>query len=376
MTPPRSRRTRTPHQPGHPLPHDNRLLTPPLPQHYHQNNDRTGAVPQGRHAKKLRPNTATQFCHASEPNTGQRRQENLRASTTKCAKPSSTSIPRRPPPMQLIRQLWPSYDHATNATPPRYESPFLSYEPSCTPLSAMQPPPPNFRAHPSRRNPPTPCLAPTPAIQHQFYTCVSYGPATTTLQIRHLPDTNHLASDTKSVEMSNVLLSGPTTPTRPTFPPTTTTKSANSVPSAQTAPVRLIRQLRPRYRHATNATPFRYEENRSSYEERRTPLSGLRPSPTQDFPPCHDEIRQPRPNPEISPLWNSLVQYEPATAVERMERCSDTNHSFTATNRVPLPICHGTVPHPNARPILSVIGTFLDTPLGQTYYIAEPVSDS
>ena len=193
-------------------------------------------------------------------------------------------------------------------------------------------------------------LAPTPAIQHQFYTCVSYGPATTTLQIRHLPDTNHLAPDTKSVEMSNVLLSGPTTPTRPTFPPATTTKSANSVPSAQTAPVRLIRQLRPRYNHATNATPFRYEENRSSYEERRTPLSGLRPSPTQDFPPCHDEIRQPRPAPEISPLWNSLVQYEPATAVERMERRSDTNHSFTATNRVPLPICHGTVPHPNARP--------------------------
>ena len=134
-----------------------------------------------------------------------------------------------------------------------------------------------------------------PAIQHPFDTCVSYASATTTLQIRHLPDTNHLAPDTKSVEMSNVLLSGPTTPTRPTFPPATTTKSANPVPSAQTAPVRLIRQLRPRYNYATNATPFRYEENRSSYEERRTPLSGLRPSPTKDFPPCHDEIRQLKP---------------------------------------------------------------------------------
>ncbi len=55
----------------------------------------------------------------------------------------------------------------------------------------------------------------SPAIRRPLYTCVSYAPATTTRQIRHLPDTNHLSPDTKSVEMSNVLLSGPTTPPAP-----------------------------------------------------------------------------------------------------------------------------------------------------------------
>ena len=54
-----------------------------------------------------------------------------------------------------------------------------------------------------------------PAIRRPLYTCVSYGPATTTLQIRHLSDTNRIFSDTKSVELSNVLLSGPTTPPAP-----------------------------------------------------------------------------------------------------------------------------------------------------------------
>ena len=54
-----------------------------------------------------------------------------------------------------------------------------------------------------------------PGIRRPLYTCVSYAPATTTLQIRHLSDTNHFSLDTKSVELSNVLLSGPTTPPAP-----------------------------------------------------------------------------------------------------------------------------------------------------------------
>ncbi len=44
-----------------------------------------------------------------------------------------------------------------------------------------------------------------------FDTSVSYDPATATRQIRHLPDTNNLSPDTKSVEMSNAFLSGPAT---------------------------------------------------------------------------------------------------------------------------------------------------------------------
>ena len=63
-----------------------------------------------------------------------------------------------------------------------------------------------------RRNPPTHPHAPIP---HPFDTCVSYAPAMTIRQIRHLSDTNHLSPDTKSVEMSNVPLSGPTTPPAP-----------------------------------------------------------------------------------------------------------------------------------------------------------------
>ena len=40
------------------------------------------------------------------------------------------------PPMRLIRQLRPSYDHATNATPLRYKSLFSRYERSLTPYLA------------------------------------------------------------------------------------------------------------------------------------------------------------------------------------------------------------------------------------------------
>ena len=254
-------------------------------------------------------------------------------------------------------------------------------------------------------------LSPTPAIQHPLYTCVSYGPATTTLQILHLPDTNRVFSATK-VSNPPICVS---TPTRPTSPPPTTTKSANPPSPPQTAPcytcvsygpdttmlqmlhlldtnpcspdtksvarpylsvapvhpkllaphhdeirqptltrpncpMRLDSQLRPSYDHETNETPprykslfFRYEKSLTPLSERRTRLpQNPRPTPRRN-PPIPS-------NPGTPPQWNSLFQYEPATAVERMERLSDTNNVLSDTDRVPLPICDGTVPHPSSRP--------------------------
>ncbi len=57
-----------------------------------------------------------------------------------------------------------------------------------------------------------------PAIRNPLYTCVSYGPATTTRHIRHLSDTNHLSSDTKSVEMSNASICVSTPTVQYSFP--------------------------------------------------------------------------------------------------------------------------------------------------------------
>ena len=65
---------------------------------------------------------------------------------------------------------------------------------------------------PLRRYPPTPS---NPRHQPPFYTCVSYGPDTTTLQIRHLSDTNRVFPATR-VSNAPICVS---TPTRPTFPP-------------------------------------------------------------------------------------------------------------------------------------------------------------
>ncbi len=110
-------------------------------------------------------------------------------------------------------------------------------------------------------------------------------------------------------------------------------------------------QLRPSYDHATNATPLRYKSLFSRYEKCSMPLSERRTRPPKNPRPT------PRRNPPIPshsrnpPPWNCPVQYEPATAVERMERLSDTNNVLTDTDRVPLPICDGTAPHPDSRPI-------------------------
>ncbi len=152
--------------------------------------------------------------------------------------PPVTSISRRSPPMQLIRQLQPSYDDATNATPPRYESLFLSYERSCTPLSAMQPPSPNSQAHPSRRNPSSPL--------------------------------------------------SPSIPLHPT-------------------PTLHMCQLRPSYDHSTNSTPLRYESRFFSYESVECVDANTPNIPAAN----HDEIRQPRPDPQISPrgtVWSNTSQ--------------------------------------------------------------------
>ena len=69
--------------------------------------------------------------------------------------------PRRPTPMLHICQLRPSYDHATNATLFRYESPFVRYE-RCS-MSIVSPylgcrhQPSQRSRFTLRRNPPTPC---------------------------------------------------------------------------------------------------------------------------------------------------------------------------------------------------------------------------
>ena len=105
--------------------------------------------------------------------------------------------------MQLM-QLLPDTNRSFSATK-GVARPYLRCNPHC--------PTPKRIRHDEIRQPLY--LVPTPAIQHQFDTCVSYGPATTIRQIRHLPDTNRLSSDRKSVELSNVLLSGPTTPPSP-----------------------------------------------------------------------------------------------------------------------------------------------------------------
>ena len=53
------------------------------------------------------------------------------------------------------------------------------------------------------------------AIRSLCYTCVSYGPATTTLQMLHFSDTNHRSPDTKSVACSYLSVA----PVPPGFPP-------------------------------------------------------------------------------------------------------------------------------------------------------------
>ncbi len=94
-------------------------------------------------------------------------------------------------------------------------------------------------------------FSPIPAIRSLRYACVSYDADTTMLLMLRSSDTNRSSPDTKSVACPYLSVA----PIRPTSLPSTTTKSANPVPPPKSSPVRLIRQLRPRYHHATNATP-------------------------------------------------------------------------------------------------------------------------
>ena len=207
-----------------------------------------------------------------------------------------------------------------------------------------------------RRNPPTHSSHQHHAAQRPLYTCVSYAPATTTRQIRHFPDTNHVFSATR-VSNPPICVSTPTRPTtpspnhdeirqplstpancpvlhmcqlRPSYghatnatplrykslfsryerssmflsecrarPPKilghTTTKYANPSQPPQPPAMQLISQLRPSYAHATNATPYRYETNCSRYEDCRTPLSERRARPPKD------PRLTPRRNPPVHP---------------------------------------------------------------------------
>ena len=183
-------------------------------------------------------------------------------------------------------------------------------------------------------------LAPIPAIQHPFDTCVSYASATTTRQIRHLSDTGRVFSATK-VSNAPICVS---TPTRPTFALRSTTKSVTLISPPPTPPCNSFVSYAPDTTMRRMRRPSDTKKIAPATKSVARPYLAYDCLPPKISPPCHDEIRQPRSAPEISPPWNSLVQYEPATAVERMERLSDTSHPSTDTNRVPLPIWHWNAP--------------------------------
>ncbi len=154
-----------------------------------------------------------------------------------------------------------------------------------------------------------------PVVHHPFDTCVSYGPATTTLQIRHLSDTNNFSPDTKSVEMSNGPLSGPTTPpaqdslsTPRRNPPTL---SRPPIPRHPTLMLHMC-QLWPSYDHATNATLFRYESPFFRYEKCSmsiaSPYLDRRHRPPSILRSHHDEIRQPHHSSPRGTTWSNTSQ--------------------------------------------------------------------
>ncbi len=78
-------------------------------------------------------------------------------------------------PMQPIGQLWPSYDHETNETPPRYESNRYSYEERLTPYLAYYYSPPNSRPirpnHHDERSPYPQRLSPQAILPHTLKKC-------------------------------------------------------------------------------------------------------------------------------------------------------------------------------------------------------------
>ena len=172
-----------------------------------------------------------------------------------------------------------------------------------------------------------PILPPqSPPSGAHCYTCVSYGPATTTLQIRHLSDTNHFSPATKSVEMCPYLRvdANPSN-----IPSPQHDEIRQPISPTQDSPVRLIRQLRPRYRHATNATPSRYEKNRFRYGDRRTSYLA-RDRPPSKFRPIrfalHDETRSYLQTLlVISPLAAKHPRHAPAPSPAQQSEACTTN---------------------------------------------------
>ncbi len=65
-------------------------------------------------------------------------------------------------------------------------------------------------------------------------------------------------------------------------------------------PIRHMCQLRPSYDHSTNSTPRRYESRFFSYEGVECSYLCVDANPLNIPAPTHDEIRQPRPTPQIS----------------------------------------------------------------------------
>ena len=110
-------------------------------------------------------------------------------------------------------------------------------------------------------------------------------------------------------------------------------------------------QLRRRYDHATNATLLRYKSLFPRYEKCSMPLSERRAHPSNILTPSHDDIRQPRPIPEVpgsGTVWSNtsqLRQWNEWNAFQIQTMCSQIRTEFHAlSGMVPSP-------HPDSRPI-------------------------
>ena len=94
-------------------------------------------------------------------------------------------------------------------------------------------------------------------------------------------------------------------------------------PAPANSPVRLNRQLRCSYAHATDATPLRYEQNRYRYEERRTPLSGTATLPAQN------SRSTPRRNPPT--LSRPTIPRHPTLMLHMCQLWPSYDHATNAT---------------------------------------------
>ena len=198
--------------------------------------------------------------------------------------------------------------------------------------------------------------ASTGTAQHKHWqTLFSYKPATAVAVLAEKIATKLLAAATKSLPVQIQNHPPLFTLLRMALPSAlNSTKFVTLVllsNSRHSEPALRMCQLRRRYDHATNATLLRYKSLFPRYEKSSMPLSERRAHPSNILTPSHDDIRQPLPIPEVPRSGTVWSQYEPATAVERMELFSDTNNVLTDTDRVPPPIWRGTLPHPNSRPI-------------------------